>query len=194
MADAIHAAAASLKRFALVGVSMGGYALFAYWRKYRHEGKVAGLVFADTKETADSPEAKVDRNGVITLVEAQGVSALATRMLPRLVSPNAEEGARRELRTLMESQRSATVIAATEALRDRPDSSDLLSTIDVPSLVIGGELDVVTPPGVMASMASKMSTARHHVVPAAGHLPGWERPTEFNRAVFSFLESLPLPV
>ena len=177
-------------RFALAGLSMGGYAIFAYWRKYRSEGRLAGRVLADTKETADSPEAKADRNGVIALVHAQGVAPLAERMIPRLVSPEAEEASKRELRMIMESQRRDTVIGATEALRDRPDSSDLLPTIDVPVLVIGGELDIITPPGGMAAMASKLPSARHHVVPAAAHLPGWERPAEFNRALFSFLQTL----
>lgn len=190
MADAVHRASAGMKRFALGGVSMGGYVVLAYWRKYGHEKRVAGLVLADTKETADSPEAKVDRNGVISLVEAQGVSPLAVRMLPRLVSSEANEGVRRELRTIMESQRVEAVIAATEAMRDRPDSSDLLPTIDVPVLAIGGELDVITPPGVMAAMASKLPNAKHHVSPAVGHLPWWERPAEFNQALFSFLSTL----
>jgi pimeloyl-ACP methyl ester carboxylesterase len=78
-------------------------------------------------------------------------------------------------------------------MRDRPDATALLGAITVPTLVVGGEEDVLTPPRTLRALAAGVSGARLVLLPEAGHASAWERPEAFADALLAFLDALPAP-
>lgn len=173
------------------GVSMGGYASFAFARRY-HE-RLLGLILADTRAAPDSDSAKEGRRKMARLVEEEGVAAAAERMVPGWFGPSSLQG-RPEVveraRALVEAAPAETIVKMLQALADRPDATQGLSTINVPTLVISGAEDPMIPATEMADWAALIPDARHVVIPATGHLPNVEEPTAFNRAVAEFLAGI----
>ncbi|MEJ5198599.1 MAG: alpha/beta fold hydrolase, partial [Anaerolineae bacterium] len=138
--------ALKIERAIVAGLSMGGYIAFAFWR--RHRPRVAALILADTRAEPDSPQARANRDAAAEKVRQAGVAALADDMLPRLLAPTSMADPRRveRLRRMILDQKAETIIAALAGLRDRPDSRPTLPTINVPTLVLVGEQDALTPP------------------------------------------------
>jgi len=133
------------------GMSMGGYVALAFAR--RHRDRLKSLILADTKAAADTPEARQGREDAISLVEKHSVAALLEKQIPRLLSASASEGLRAEVRALG-AQPADTVIAAIRALRDRPDRTAELPEIAVPTLVVVGNDDALSPPAEAHAMAA----------------------------------------
>lgn len=157
------------------GLSMGGYVAFALYRQAPE--RVAGLVLANTRATADSAEGQAARDRHIDLVMRQGVAGLARDMLPKLLGATTQRE-RPDLvelvgRTIAMNSPEA-VIAALRALKQRPDSTPLLSSIRCPTTVITGEEDVLIPPVESATMQRAIAGSRLVVVPRAGHLSNLE--------------------
>lgn len=191
-ADAVQAftRARGLARFVLGGVSMGGYVAFAYLRRWGGEGRVSGLVLSNTRAEADAPEAKPGRDEMAAVARTQGMSAVADRMLPRLVRSDAPPELKSRLRAIMESQSPQATAAAVLAMRDRRDSSDLLSSIAVPTLCVAGAGDVITPPDVLRGLAARIPHARFVTIEGTAHLPNLEAPAAFDAAFHSFVRAL----
>jgi 3-oxoadipate enol-lactonase len=176
----------------LVGLSMGGYIALAVAR--RHPGVLAGLVLADTRADPDSPEGRRARSDQQALVEERGdvtplVDGLLTRILADTGPRHAEVGA--TLGDMMRSTAPAGWIGALEAMKQRRDQTDLLSSIAVPTLVVVGESDVLAPVDVAEAMARAIPGSRLEIVPGAGHVANLENPEVFNRALSGFLSTLP---
>jgi 3-oxoadipate enol-lactonase len=169
----------------VAGLSMGGYISFALWR--RHRERVAALILADTRAGADSEEGKLSREKNAKLAEEQGPGAIADQMLPKLLSPKAPAALRDQVRGIIESNDRAGIAAALRAMAARPDSTPLLATIDVPTLVIVGAEDALTPPSEAEAMFDAIPGCRLAELPAAGHLSNMEAPEAFNAAVAEFL-------
>jgi 3-oxoadipate enol-lactonase len=188
MADAVAAFldARAVGPVVLGGVSMGGYVSLAFARKYGD--RLAGLVLADTKAEPDDETAKAGRQKMIDLVHANGTKAVVEQMLPKLL---ATPGPKEEVKRIASSQKPATVAAALAALRDRPDARPSLGEIKVPTLVIVGREDGLTPPAVAQALAEGIKGATLCEIDAAGHLANMERAGAFNDAVRAFLASLP---
>lgn len=169
------------------GLSMGGYVLFELLR--RAPQRVAGLVLCDTRAEADPPEARSAREAAMALVDAGRRAELLGGFLPRLAAPAAlaDPGFRGLLESMGEAASDEGLIAALEALRDRPDSRPLLPSIQVPVLVVVGEEDGVTPPTLAESMHRAIPGSRLEIIPGAGHLVPMERPAAFTGALISFL-------
>jgi pimeloyl-ACP methyl ester carboxylesterase len=173
------------------GLSMGGYIAFDMLRRYR--SRIRALILAGTRPEADSSEAKRARDDMIALAEREGPGAVAERMLPRVLARAtiAEHPERvRQVRAMMDGWSRAAIIGALRAMRDRPDSTGLLSTIAVPTLVIVGEDDVVTPPPDARRMADAIKGAKLVTIPNAGHLAPFEQPDAVGNALTEFLETL----
>jgi pimeloyl-ACP methyl ester carboxylesterase len=154
---------------------------------------VRGLVLCDTRATPDSAEAKQGRLKNAKHVHSHGTAALIDAMVPRLLhadtrarQPHTEE----ELRTIMGSAPSSSVVAALMGLAERPDSTPQLRSITVPTLIVVGEHDQITPVGDARLLARAIPGARLEIVPAAGHLPALEQPVAFNRVLTTFLAGL----
>ena len=169
----------------VVGLSLGGYISFALWR--RHRERVAALILADTRAGADSEEGKQGREKNAQLTEEHGPGAIADQMLPKLLSPNAPAALREQVRAIIESNDRAGIAAALRAMAARPDSTLLLATIDVPTLVIVGAEDALTPPSESEAMFNAIPGCRIAVLPGAGHLSNLEAHEAFNAQVAEFL-------
>lgn len=175
-----------LRRVALVGLSMGGYIGFAFLR--RHGDRVAALVLADTRAGADSAEGKAGRETNARLAEEEGAGAIADKMLPNLVAPGASEAVRDELRSLIVGNSPEGIAGALRGMAARPDSTPGLGQIGVPTLIIVGAEDGLTPPFEGEALRAGIAESELVVIPGAGHLSNLERPEAFNEALRGFLE------
>jgi pimeloyl-ACP methyl ester carboxylesterase len=172
---------------AIVGLSMGGYIAFAFWR--RHADKVAALVLADTKAGADSEEARTGRETNARIAEEEGLAVIAEKMLPNLVAPSASLELHDELRALIAANSRDGIAGALRGMALRPDSTSDLATIDVPTLAIVGELDLLTPPAEAEKIVAGVVGTPSYVVtiPGVGHLSAMEAPEAFNVDLAEFL-------
>lgn len=170
--------------FVLGGCSMGGYLAMAILRKA--PAQVAGLLLVDTKSAADAPEARDNRLAVAARAEAEGVTGwLAEAMLPNLVGATTRQ--RRPevlatLRALIDSQAGSVVARAQRAMAARPDSTELLAGVSVPTLVVRGAEDALMPAG-----AIEVPGARVVELAGCGHLPPVEDPDAFVAVVLDWL-------
>ena len=174
----------------LCGLSMGGYAAFAFLRKYPR--RVSGLILADTRPGADSPEARANRENVAILAETQGTGALADLQVPRLISDYTRQHSptvELRIRQMIDAATPQGVVAASRGMALRADSNDLLSTITCPALVLVGEHDILTPPDLAQEYAANIAGAQLVVIPGAGHLSNLEQPQAFLQAVNGFLQA-----
>ena len=170
------------------GLSMGGYAALAFAREFPE--RVAGLVLASTRAGADSAEGRAGRDQAMAAVEAQGVAALVEDLHPKLMAAatyqdQPEVAAR--LKEIMLGASPEGVIGALQAMRDRPDSEELLANLDVPALVVHGEEDGLIPTAEAETMAAALPRAELARVAGAGHLPNMEQAAVFNEVLGRFL-------
>jgi pimeloyl-ACP methyl ester carboxylesterase len=172
----------------LCGLSMGGYIAFECLRRWPE--RIAGLALLDTRADADTEEGRLGRDRLIAEVRTRGTVAAADAMLPKLVGA-ATAAARPawlpELRRRIERSPTEGVVAALGAIKERPDSTPLLWTITVPTLVLVGAEDVITPPSLAEAMARGVPGATLVVVPGAGHLPTLEQPDLVTEALRSLM-------
>ncbi len=194
IADDLNALLDHLKvdKAVVVGFSMGGYASFAFYRKYPN--KVRALVLADTRPQADAPEAKQGRENTAQTVLKDGVAGVAAATAPRMLAPATVQGRAdvvERVKAIMASTSVNGYVGDLRGLAARQDSTDTLAKINVPTLVVVGEQDVVTPVADSEMMAKAIKGAKLVKVPNAGHLSPLEQPAEFNKALVGFLRSLP---
>ncbi len=181
----------SVERVVLGGLSMGGYIAFAFWRRYH--SRVAALLLADTRHTPDTPEARQNRYRAIEGVRADGVRSFSDNFAVGLLgaTTKAENPAfLAALRERIATNPADGVVGALAALAERPDSTPTLPTIDVPTLVLVGAEDGLTPPAVHAEMHAAIAGSRLVVIPAAGHMSPMEAPPAFNAAFGDFLNEI----
>lgn len=175
----------------LVGLSMGGYASFAFWRRYPE--RVRALVLCDTRSQADTPEGRRGRLANAERARAEGAKAVGEAMLPKLLGRTTRERRPEVVErvwTMMAEADPQGVAAALEGLAERPDSTPTLATVRVPALVIVGAEDELTPPSDAEAMRRGIAGSRLVEIPAAGHLSNLEQPEAFNEALLGFLSGL----
>jgi 3-oxoadipate enol-lactonase len=173
--------------FAVVGLSMGGYTAFALLRLAPE--RVRALVLCDTRATADSDAARADRLAMAETLRRDGVEVIVETMAARLLAPAslAEFHVSDPVRGRIRRCTPEGLAACQEAMAARPDSSELLGGIRVPTLVVVGAEDAVTPPDEAQRMAAAIPGARCEVIDGAGHLANLERWDGFNAVVGGFL-------
>ncbi len=175
----------------LCGLSMGGYVVFEYLRRYPNH--VRGLIFANTKAGADSPEARVGRDNSAATARAKGAEAIAEAMLPKMLSPKTTQNNPQLVQRAREMMSSASkdgIVAALMAMKDRPNSTDTMVDLHKPTLIITGADDQLIPPSESENLARGITDSRLEILPDAGHLSNLEQPELFNHAVREFLRSL----
>ena len=173
------------------GLSMGGYVAFPFWQ--RHRERVAAFVLADTRANQDQPDERERRLAMADEVERTGSpQAVLDLMLPRLFAPSLWQGApaRELLRAMIASTAVRAIADGARGVAARPDSLDVLPSIDVPTLVIVGEHDQITPPEQSRLMVDRLPNARLEIVPQAGHMANIENPDEFNTALLRFISAV----
>jgi 3-oxoadipate enol-lactonase len=175
----------------LAGLSMGGYVALAYAKKYAND--LRGLVLVDTRADADTPEGKANRDKMVALVRQAGSKPIADAMLPRLLAPDATRTrpqVAKELRSIMDSCPPRTIEHALLAMRDRPDQTALLASIAIPTLIIVGDADAITPPTVAQAMHKQIPGSQLAIIRGTGHMAPMEQPAQVNQAVRQFMEML----
>ena len=175
----------------LVGLSMGGYISFAFWR--RHRARVRALLLADTRAGPDSDEALERRRQLIDVARSEGSAAVADRQVTALLGKTTR--ARHPdivsfVRGMITRMRVDGIVGQLEAMMSRPDSTPTLSTIDVPVMTVVGDEDAITPPKEARSMHGAIRGSRLEVIAHAGHLSNLERPAAFNAVLVEFLSAL----
>ncbi len=177
----------SIRQAVFVGLSMGGYILFALHRRYAD--RVRGLVLANTRAQADTVEGKEGRFQMAQTAYKNGPSAIADIMIPKLLSA-ATIQTKPELvgrvRAMIEGNQISGIAGDLMAMAERPDSVSLLGQITCPTQIIVGELDLPTSPSDAKLMADRISGARLTIIPGAAHLSNLERPDQFNETIRSF--------
>jgi 3-oxoadipate enol-lactonase len=192
MASDVLALADSLgiDRFVLGGLSMGGYIAFALARQA--SSRLRGIILADTRAGADTPEGKAGREVVAQQAEREGPAPIAEAMLPRLLSATglANSDLAEHVREMIISISGQGIAGAARGMALRPDSADVLALISCPALVIVGENDVLTPVHESESIFAGLPDATLQVIPEVGHLSNVEDPVAFNTAAGHFLRGL----
>jgi 3-oxoadipate enol-lactonase len=180
----------SLTRAAIGGLSFGGYVAFAMYR--RAPERVAQLMLADTRSTIDTDDGLRMRRELLEAVRREGTGVLPDRQIPKLLGattrrdrPEIAAGVAR----LMAANASAGVEAAIVALMRRPDSTGDLGRIDVPTLVIVGEEDEITPVASARAMHAAIRGASLAILPAAGHLSNLEAADAFSTTISAWVAS-----
>ncbi len=176
----------------LGGLSLGGYVAFAVMR--RTPALVRALILADTRAGADSLEGRAARKAMLTVLEHEGPQGVARDMMPKLLgattrehNPDAEE----TVRLLIKRQSPNAIRDAVLRMMERPDSTDLLPSLQVPTLVVVGDEDQLTPPSESEAMVAALPNASLVRIAGAGHLSNLEQGTAFEASIEHFLSGLP---
>lgn len=182
----------NLGRVVLGGLSMGGYVAFEFFRKF--PARVRALVLADTRPQGDNEEGRRAREENAQRALKEGMGPIVESMLPKLLTAETRERGGEILervRAMMLATRPEGAAAALRAMALRRDQTELLPSINVPTLIIVGAEDSITPPADAEAMSEKIEGSRLFVVEGAGHLSNVEQPEAFNRALVDFLRGLP---
>jgi 3-oxoadipate enol-lactonase len=180
--------AIEVERAVIGGLSMGGYLAFALWR--RHPQRVNALVLADTKAGADTPDGRAKRREMQSLARAEGVGAVAERMITGMVGRTTRAERPAVVATLDSMMRRASEPAVSDALdvlMERPDSTPTLGTITVPTLVLCGEEDALTPVAESQALHAGIAGSTLGIIPRAGHASNLEEPAAFDGLLSRFL-------
>jgi 3-oxoadipate enol-lactonase len=176
-------------RAMFIGVSIGGYIDFEFWRRCRE--RVAALALCNTKASADDPEARAARLQAAAEILERGTEPFFESMVSRLLGettrrtrPDLVDGALRMMRKM-----SATNVASVQrGMAERPDSVDTLKTINVPSLIVTGDEDTATGLPEAEVMRRNIAGSEMKVVAKAGHYSPWEQPQEVGRILRQFAD------
>jgi len=175
---------AGIERAVVCGLSMGGYVAFELWRSAR--SRIAGLVLANTKAGADTPESAAVRRSLAVRLRAEGNDFLVADP-PPLLGHRASEELWERVKGTIAAQPAAAIAAAAEGMAGRADSTADLDTIDVPTLVLTSEGDTLITPDVSLFMAEHIDGADSQILEGAGHLSNLEAPEAFSEALRAFL-------
>jgi 3-oxoadipate enol-lactonase len=173
------------------GLSMGGYAAFAFARN--HSARLRGLVLADTKASADSDQARRVRAEQAEKVRKEGTSAIAEAVIPKLLGKTTHEQRPpvvARVRDLILANPPRGITDALAGLAARADSTPTLREIRVPTLVVCGEEDAITPPAEAEALQAGIKGSQLELIPKAGHLSNLEAPDAFNRSLDAFLRKV----
>jgi pimeloyl-ACP methyl ester carboxylesterase len=187
-AAADHVAAemdrAGLERAVVCGLSMGGYVAFAMWS--RHRDRIAALGLADTRAEPDDDAGRERRRQVAEKARTEGSGAIAEAP-PPLLSEDADPALWERVREMIRGQPGESIAAASLGLGNRADARPLLQGIDVPTMVIVGSGDTLTPPPMSEALAEAIPDAELVVLDGAGHLSNLEDPEGFTGALRGLL-------
>jgi pimeloyl-ACP methyl ester carboxylesterase len=180
-----------ITRAIFVGVSIGGYTLFEFLKRYRE--RVAALVLANTRAGAETPEGRAARLQIAEKVEREGTAAFLDELLQNLFSkvtlvnrPDIVDAAR----VMARAMSPADIAQVQRGMAERADSTPTLAAINVPTLVIAGEDDSV-PLSELELMHQRIAGSQLRAIPKAGHYASMEQPAEFGRLLRTFLDAVP---
>jgi 3-oxoadipate enol-lactonase len=182
---------ADVGRAPLIGVSIGGYISFEFWRKYR--GRVAAFALCNTKAQADNPEGRSLRLQIANDVLERGTAPFLEGQLPRMLAKTTLQSRPDLADAVLQMMRKMSpedIAQVQRGMAERPDSMDTLKTINVPVLLVTGAEDVLTGPNEAELMHRHITGSQLRVIPKAGHYAAWEQPEEMGRILRQFLDGL----
>jgi pimeloyl-ACP methyl ester carboxylesterase len=181
--------AAGISKAAFVGCSIGGYILFEFWRRFR--ARMTSLTLCDTRPQADNAEARANRLKAADTVLEQGTEPFIESMTPKLIGrttvatrPDLVDGAR----AMMGKMSAEDISQVQRGMAERPDSVADLKTINVPTLIVIGEEDVLSTVADGELMRQNIAGSQLKVVPKAGHYAPWEQPESVGKVLRQFLD------
>jgi 3-oxoadipate enol-lactonase len=176
-------------RAVLAGVSIGGYTIFEFWRRFRD--RVRALALCNTKAQADTPEARATRLAAANDVIQRGTEPFFESMIPKLLGestrrsrPDLVEGALRMMRRMSPED----VAGVQRGMAERTDSLATLKTINVPTLIITGHEDILTGVAEAGLMKQNIAGSELKIVGKAGHFSPWEQPEGVGKLIRNFLD------
>jgi pimeloyl-ACP methyl ester carboxylesterase len=175
----------------LIGLSMGGYIAWQFVRKYHQ--RLRALVPMDTRAIADTDEARAGRIKMADNVAEWGSGRVAEMMGPKLFRQEAFQKQPEivaSVRRVVENTAPAAIAAAQRGVAARPDVTAMLPTIKLPTLVIVGREDAISPPAEMKAIANAIPGAKYVVIPDSGHMTTLENSGAVNQELLSFVGAL----
>lgn len=177
-----------IPRATIAGLSMGGYVALAFYKRF--PDRVRALVLADTRAQADTEEGKQTRDQQAEKALSEGMAGIADAMLPKLLTP--ETVSKRPeivkfVRDMMLKTKPEGAAAALRGMAERENQTGLLPKISVPTLIIVGAEDAITPVADSEKLHHAIASSRLVVLEHAGHVSNVERTQQFNDAVLQFL-------
>jgi 3-oxoadipate enol-lactonase len=183
--------AAGIGRAAFIGCSIGGYILFEFWRRFRE--RVTALALCDTRPQSDTAEARANRLKTADTVLEQGTEPFIETMIPKLMGrttvstrPDLVAGAR----VMMRKMSAEDISLVLRGTAERPDSVADLKTINVPTLIVIGEEDVLSTVADGELIRQNVAGSQLKVIPKAGHYAPWEQPEAVGTALRQFLDDV----
>jgi len=170
------------------GLSMGGYVAWPFWT--RHAARLGKLILCDTRAAADSTETARGRLQMAERVLRDGTSALVESMAEKLFAPETRQKQPHQVdavRAVMNRASPPAVAAALRGMAERDNMTPRLGEVQVPTLVICGAADLITPASEMREMAAAIQGATYVEIPHAGHMSPLEQPAAVNQAILDFL-------
>ncbi len=177
-----------IKKTIICGLSMGGY--IALRALERHPKRFSALVLCDTRSEADSDEAKIKRSATLRLLKEKGVPFFAEEFVKLAFAPEtfkSNPSAIQMVKEMILNNSSLGIGGALLALACRTDTTAALKQITIPTLILVGEKDQITPPSAALAMKEKIPNAEMYIISQAGHLSNLENPIEFNQKLLTFL-------
>ncbi len=181
----------NVKRAVFMGCSIGGYILFEFWRRER--ARVVALGLCDTRASADTPQGRADRLKSAEDVQQNGPAEFLEQQARKLVGKTTQQS-RPDVfdaaHAMLKKMTVTGVVNVQRGMAERPDSIPTLKTIDVPTFILVGEEDIVTPPADAELMHREIAGSKLARIAKAGHYAAFERPQECAPALRSFVDSL----
>lgn len=171
------------------GLSMGGY--IALRAIERHSERCMGLVLCDTRSEADTDEGKIKRTASLKTVKQEGTRVFAEGFVKAAFAPQTFQenpAAVETIKKIITSNSPLGISGTLLALAARTETTAVLPTISVPTLILVGERDMLTPPSAAQSMHERIPNSEMHIIANAAHMSNIENPVEFNRHLLAFLK------
>jgi 3-oxoadipate enol-lactonase len=182
---------AKIDRAGFAAVSIGGYATFEFLRS--HRDRVSALVLCNTKAPADTSEARNARLKSAAEVMERGTEQFFESMLPKWLGEStrtARPDLVQSVLAMMRKMSAENVAMVQSGMAERPDSVATLKTINVPTLIVTGEEDVITGTAEAELMRQHVARSQLKIIPKAGHYSPWECPTEVGELLREFFDSV----
>jgi len=180
-----------LNKPVLCGLSMGGYIVFRAIE--REEEKFSAVIFCDTKSNADSNEAKITRANNIKRINKEGLYNFVVEFITNFFYPESIKILGNEFIQLIEEAKNFNPVGVKGsllAMMGRTDTTDYLSKIKIPTLLLCGKYDKLTPPNAMQEVAEKINKSEFYIVPNAGHITPIENPEFITEKISNFVQSI----
>lgn len=178
-----------IEQAVICGLSMGGYVALAFVKQF--PSRVKALVLADTRAQADTEEGKQTRQQQAEKALSEGMAGIADAMLPKLLTPDTvskRPEVVKRVRDMMLRTKPQGAASALLGMAERDDQSEFISTIRVPTMIVVGREDAITPLADSEKMQSKIAPSRLVVIENAGHVSNLEQTEQFNFALLRFLD------